>query len=193
MPTAPRPAPALRRRRPPPQPSGQQPRPLDKPPPFPHGLMRHPNHAANRTQPCPSTPVRPNQCCRTAVLRHRAVMPSTPHCHDVSGPAGDGHNGRGALDSVPQRHHDERVVRCRRCSERQRRGQPRVSEWFVSEVRAARVPAPVGLRKRLVFPHRLAPNPGQAVGTVRTRRVSRSSPGRCLGTPRAGWLSSPGG
>jgi hypothetical protein len=44
-------------------------------------------------------------------------------------------NGHGPLDSMVERHHDERVVRYRRCSERQDRGQALVSEWFVSEGR----------------------------------------------------------
>ena len=45
-----------------------------------------PQPRSDRTQPRPSTPVGPNHCCRTAVLRHQAVMPSTPRCHDVVRP-----------------------------------------------------------------------------------------------------------
>src|SRR6266568_1950733 len=41
-------------------------------------------------------------------------------------------------------------------------------------------PAPVGLRKRLAFPHKLAPKPGQAVGAVRTR-VDRPRSGGARG------------
>jgi len=76
---------------------------------------------------CPS----PRRRCisRSTVWRPAFACEGCPALPDLlSGPAGNGHNGHGPLGSVPQTHHGERVVRCRRCSERQGGGEALVSE-----------------------------------------------------------------
>jgi hypothetical protein len=72
----------------------------------------------------------------------QTTAPLSDRCHDpVRGPLQELATVMRRLDSMVQRHHDNKVICHRRCSERQRRAQPWVCQWLVSH--RARLPRAV--------------------------------------------------